>query len=166
VSIAAPVRRVPIGCNRALRIPNARVPATTGATPFPEDPQMNARLALLTLLSAAALPFSAQAEGKPEIKVVVTAPHSDYVTPRQLARETGLTERQIGMLVGARTAYAEYLASFNRVEKTFREAMGPERYEDFINGRPIPLYRQYADVADDDRSLMADTSRPDEAINP
>jgi hypothetical protein len=129
---------------------------------------MNARLTLLTLLSATALPFAAQAVDNPEMKrIVVTAPQSDYVSPQQLARETGLSERKIRMLVGARTAFAEYRTSFDRTQKHFLQAMGPERYQDFIDGRPIPLYRQgLANAADDSRDLVADTAGKDDAIAP
>ncbi len=41
-----------------------------------------------------------------------------------LAAATGLSERQVQMVVGGRTAYAEYRTSYNRVEKRFVKALG------------------------------------------
>jgi hypothetical protein len=126
---------------------------------------MNARLATLALLSAAVLPIAAQAVDKPEIKVTVNAPQREYVTARQLARETGLSERQVRMVIGPRSGYAEYRLNFDRKQKEFREALGDDRYQDLIAGRPIMLYRQGSDATADARSLVADTARKD-AISP
>jgi hypothetical protein len=58
---------------------------------------------------------------------------------RDLAAATGLSERQVQMVVGGRTAYAEYRTSYNRVEKRFVEALGEERYRDLMAGREIVL---------------------------
>ena len=52
-----------------------------------------------------------------------------------LARETGLTERNVRMLLGARTAYPEYRIVYNRVDREFKEAIGEVRYER-LTGRP------------------------------
>ena len=100
---------------------------------------MNARLPLLALLSALALPAAAQ----DELRVVVVAP-VEYVTARQLAAETGLSERQVRMVLGPHSGYAEYRLNFDRKKREFRDALGEERYQDLIAGRPIPLYRQEA----------------------
>jgi hypothetical protein len=43
------------------------------------------------------------------------------------------------MVVGARTAYAEYRTSYNRVEARFIKALGEERYHDLMAGREIVL---------------------------
>ena len=52
-----------------------------------------------------------------------------------LARETGLTERNVRMLLGARTAYPEYRIVYNRVDREFKEAVGEVRYER-LTGKP------------------------------
>lgn len=54
----------------------------------------------------------------------------------QLAQETGLSERNVRMVVGGRTAYAEYRVIFNRVDRQFKEAIGEVRYER-ITGRKL-----------------------------
>lgn len=58
---------------------------------------------------------------------------------RDLAAITGLSERQVQMVVGARTAYAEYRTSYDRVEKQFVKALGEKRYLDLMAGREIVL---------------------------
>ena len=51
-----------------------------------------------------------------------------------LARETGLSERNIRMLVVARTPYPEHRAIFTKVDRQFKEAVGEVRYE-LLTGR-------------------------------
>ena len=58
---------------------------------------------------------------------------------RDLAAATGLSERQVQMVVGGRTAYAEYRTSYDRVEQHFVKALGRERYRDLMAGREIVL---------------------------
>ncbi len=104
---------------------------------------MNTRPILLALLTSATLSLSAHAAEQPEIPVVVSAPGSaGYITVRQLAKETGLEQRQVRMVLGAHSGHAEYRVSFNRTQQQFRSALGEERYQDLMAGRPIPLYRQ------------------------
>ena len=50
-------------------------------------------------------------------------------TVAALAQETGLTERNIQMLVGARSSFAEHRSNFARVDRIFMEAVGEVRYE-------------------------------------
>ena len=45
-----------------------------------------------------------------------------------LAQESGLSTRQVKMLVGARSGHAAYLASFDQVERKFVASVGQERY--------------------------------------
>lgn len=52
----------------------------------------------------------------------------------ELSRETGLSERNIAMVVGARTAFAEYRTSFVRVERELKAALGKEGYERLQEG--------------------------------
>jgi len=56
----------------------------------------------------------------------------------QLAQETGLSERNVRMVVGGRTAYAEYRVIFNRVDRQFKEAVGEVRYEQITGRKPLP----------------------------
>ena len=58
---------------------------------------------------------------------------------RDLAAATGLSERQVQMVVGGRTAYAEYRTSYDRVERHFVKALGEERYRELMAGREIVL---------------------------
>ena len=46
-----------------------------------------------------------------------------------LAAESGLTQRQLGMLFGAHGAYSEFRASYVQVRRKFTESVGRERYE-------------------------------------
>ncbi|MCR6662893.1 MAG: hypothetical protein NVV60_07020 [Luteimonas sp.] len=79
-------------------------------------------LALITMVSA---PVAAQG-----------------LTVSDLADETGLTERQVRMVMGGRTGYGEYRSRFNRVERQFRDALGHARYQDLVAGKPITLDRK------------------------
>lgn len=62
-----------------------------------------------------------------------------------LARETGLSTRDVKMVLGARTGYAEYLASYDQTRKRFVRAVGKARYRDLMAGRrleaPAPDHR-------------------------
>ena len=58
---------------------------------------------------------------------------------RDLAAATGLSERQVQMVVGARTAYAEYRTSYDRAEARLVKALGEERYRDLMAGREVVL---------------------------
>ncbi len=58
---------------------------------------------------------------------------------RDLAAATGLTARQVQMVVGARTAFPEYRTSYDRVEKRFIKALGEQRYSALMGGHGIVL---------------------------
>ena len=105
---------------------------------------MKTNTLMLTLLAAIALPATAQ-----EVKDLAPVPISGYaatqeITVKELADYTGLSERNVAMVVGARTPYAEYRTSFNRVERQFKRALGEERYNDLMAGRRIQLDDQQA----------------------
>jgi hypothetical protein len=55
-----------------------------------------------------------------------------YLTPAELAQETGLTQRQVGMVLGPRTAYPEYLSAYSFARDKFIRAVGKQRYEDLV----------------------------------
>ena len=105
---------------------------------------MKTNTLMLTLLAAIALPATAQ-----EVKDLAPVPISGYaatqeITVKELADYTGLSERNVAMVVGARTPYAEYRTSFDRVERQFKRALGEERYNDLMAGRRIQLDDQQA----------------------
>ena len=130
---------------------------------------MYARLALIALFGFAALPAAAAEPIQPtdhEIKVTVTAETRDYVTPEQLAIETGLSVRQVRMMLGPRSPYAEYRMSYARTQERFREALGEERYQDLRSGQPIQLYRQTAGAEATPRALVADVARDGDRVSP
>jgi hypothetical protein len=78
---------------------------------------MNIRLALLT----AAL-------------MAVSAPALAGDDPcKQLAQETGLSERKVNMILGTRTSYAEYTYTYQRSVDKLRRAIGEGRYDQLMN---------------------------------
>ena len=78
---------------------------------------MNTRLALL----AAAL-------------MAVSAPAFAGDDPcKQLAQETGLSERKINMILGTRSSFAEYPYTYERSVAKLRRAIGEGRYDILVN---------------------------------
>lgn len=49
-----------------------------------------------------------------------------------LAEETGLTVRQVKMVVGPRSGHAAYLASYDQVQRRFVATVGQERYRELL----------------------------------
>lgn len=66
-------------------------------------------------------------------------------TVAALARETGLTERNVCMVVGTRSSYAEYRSNFTRVDRQFREAVGDVRYQRLTGRKVTPIKLDSAD---------------------
>lgn len=78
---------------------------------------MNTRLAIL----AAAL-------------MAISAPALAGDNPcKQLARETGLSERKVNMILGVRTSFAEYPYTYDRSVAKLRKAIGEGRYDQLMN---------------------------------
>lgn len=82
-----------------------------------------------------------------KIKAIVLALAATIAAPayagdmaRQLADETGLTPREVRMLLGARTPYAEYKSSYYQAERQFKAALGEKRYRDLMAGYKIELH--------------------------
>lgn len=76
--------------------------------------------------------------------LVAVAPGVAFATPpvakiSDLAAVTGLTERQVQMVVGAHTAYPEYLTSYDWARRRFIHSLGVQRYSDLMAGREIML---------------------------
>lgn len=82
---------------------------------------MNARIALLALAMTATAPAFA---GSPI---------------SELADYTGLSERKVRMVLGNRTAFAEYRYTYDRSLAQFKRALGNDRYERLISGQPVEL---------------------------
>ena len=56
-----------------------------------------------------------------------------------LSKVTGLSERKVTMLVGNRTAFAEYPYTYDRAYKKFVAAVGKDNYERLMEGEAIAL---------------------------
>lgn len=66
--------------------------------------------------------------------MAVTAPALAGDNPcRQLARQTGLSERKISMILGTRTSFAEYPYTYDRSVAKLRRAIGENRYDHLMN---------------------------------
>ena len=50
-----------------------------------------------------------------------------------LAQETGLSERKVQMILGTRTAFAEYPYTYERSVAKLRRTIGEGRYEQLMN---------------------------------
>lgn len=59
-----------------------------------------------------------------------------------LAQETGLTERQVQMIVGNRTPFIEHRYNYSRSLAQFKRALGKERAEQLIAGETVVLERR------------------------
>lgn len=55
-------------------------------------------------------------------------------TVADLSRETGVSERHIRMVAGARTPYPEYRIVFDRVERQLKQSLGPDGFNYLLKG--------------------------------
>lgn len=83
---------------------------------------MKVQIATLVLAAAAALPAWAG---------------NDPIT--ELSGITGLSERKVQMVLGNRTAYAEYRYTYDRSVRQFTRAVGEENYRRLLNGEEVAL---------------------------
>jgi hypothetical protein len=58
-----------------------------------------------------------------------------------LAEVSGLTHRQICMLLHARTPYAESRYAYERIRTKFVKAIGEDQYRDMLAGKPVRFER-------------------------
>lgn len=65
--------------------------------------------------------------------------HAERNEIRALAEQTGLSERQVRMIVGCRTCYAGYTHTYERSLTKFKKAIGEENYEQLMAGQPVVL---------------------------
>ena len=56
----------------------------------------------------------------------------------ELARDSGLSERNVRMLLGARTPYAEYRCCYSRMLRQFKQSVGDETYQRLADGGYLP----------------------------
>jgi hypothetical protein len=56
-----------------------------------------------------------------------------------LVTESGMSLRDVKMVLGARSGHAEYLASYDQTQRRFVRAIGKARYRDLIAGRAVPM---------------------------
>lgn len=111
---------------------------------------MNARTPLLVALLA--LPLSAQA--------------GDSI--KQLAEYAGMSERKVQMVIGPRTAFPEYRASYQRAAAQFRVAVGDENFRRAMKGESFvielpPVPDEHARVAVDKTSAEPQAGTAHEA---
>jgi len=72
--------------------------------------------------------------------MAVTAPAFAADDPvADLARETGLSERKVQMILGTRTAYAEYTYTYDRSLEKFKAGIGEARYQRLMSGERVTL---------------------------
>lgn len=56
-----------------------------------------------------------------------------------LAEQSGLSERKVRMVLGDRTAYSEYRASYDRAREQLVRTIGEANYERLLAGKSIEL---------------------------
>ena len=57
----------------------------------------------------------------------------------ELSKQTGVSERHVRMLLGARTPYAEYPYTYTRELRKFKAGIGEANYRRLMSGQPILL---------------------------
>lgn len=65
----------------------------------------------------------------------------NIVDIKAVAGQSGLTVRNVQMLLGHWSAFAEYRYTLPRVERTFIETFGADRYHDLMAGEPVQFER-------------------------
>ncbi|HEY5803736.1 MAG TPA: hypothetical protein VIT90_08610 [Lysobacter sp.] len=85
---------------------------------------MNAKIAFIALALAASMPAWAEQSKDPI---------------GDLAQATGLSERKVQMIVGNRTAFAEYPYTYDRALRQFVGVIGEVRYEQLMDGQAVAI---------------------------
>lgn len=92
------------------------------------------------------------------VAIAMTSPAFAYDNPvEELARQSGLSERKVKMILGDRTAYAEYHYTYDRSLEQFKAAIGEANYQRLISGKPVVL-PQAADIAVTDSETPVDAA--------
>lgn len=71
--------------------------------------------------------------------VAIFPAHAGNQDIRDLAAYTGMSERKVKMILGARTAYAEYPYTYTRYKARFVKTLGKDQYQRLISGEPVRL---------------------------
>jgi hypothetical protein len=58
---------------------------------------------------------------------------------KMLAQQSGLNERKVAMVLGNRSAYAEYRTSYHRARKQLERSIGRDAVERLANGEEVVL---------------------------
>jgi len=58
---------------------------------------------------------------------------------QNLAAYTGMSVRKVQMIVGTRTAFAEYPYTYQRYKARFVKTLGEENYQQLMSGQPVKL---------------------------
>ncbi|MGH9599761.1 MAG: hypothetical protein ACRD27_07830 [Terracidiphilus sp.] len=95
---------------------------------------MNAKLLgralCLGMAAAFALPFAATAVAQQTLETIHVKAPAGVDPIALLSRATGLTQRQIQMVLGCRTCSDEYASGgYQSVDRKFEKALGPEIYQ-------------------------------------
>ena len=73
------------------------------------------------------------------LAMTVTAPAWAADPVGDLSKITGLTERKVSMIVGNRTAFAEYPYTYDRALDKFVSAVGKDNYNRLMEGEAVAL---------------------------
>jgi len=73
------------------------------------------------------------------LAMAVTAPAWAADPVGDLSKITGLTERKVSMILGNRTAFAEYPYTYDRALDKFVSAVGRDNYDRLMDGEAVAL---------------------------
>jgi hypothetical protein len=74
------------------------------------------------------------------LAMAVTAPAWAADPVGDLSKITGLSERKVQMIVGNRTAFAEYPYTYDRALEKFVGAIGKDNYDRLMDGEAVALH--------------------------
>ena len=74
------------------------------------------------------------------LAMAVTAPAWAADPVGDLSKITGLSERKVQMIVGNRTAFAEYPYTYDRALDKFVAAIGKDNYNRLMDGEAVALH--------------------------
>lgn len=89
--------------------------------------------------------------------LAITSPAQAGDSVAELSRDSGLRERNVRMLLGARTPYAEYRCCYSRMLRQFKEAVGEEKYRRLVEGVETPRRQRWTSVRDAGGKDVLDT---------
>ncbi|MGH8113816.1 MAG: hypothetical protein ACREPS_01990 [Rhodanobacteraceae bacterium] len=87
------------------------------------------RVLCLGIAAAFALPVAGTAVAQQTLQTIHVHAPAGVHPVALLSNATGLTERQVQMVLGDRSSYAGYKASYDAADRKFEKALGPEIYQ-------------------------------------